>query len=161
MKNVQWLQVVNYNNYEVSNTGEVRNKKTGRILKQTMQNTGYKQVCLSNNGIRKTHSVHRLVIMAFNPINNHQLMDVNHKDYDKTNNNIENLEWTTRSENLLHGSGPNELRILESMLTNSIKKALHQWYDKLLNAKISKEVWTEEVVQNAIANATEIYLSKE
>lgn len=156
----QWKDVVGYEGlYEVSDTGEVRNKRTYKILKPTTQNSGYKFVCLSKGGNIKCYSLHRLVLEAFKPLDKNikERMVVNHKDYDKTNNNLDNLEWMTQSENVLYGSGPNELKILESMLCNAIKKALHDWYNVLLTTKVTKECFTDKVVEEAIKGATEFF----
>jgi len=96
----EWKQLPNYENYEVCNFGKVRNKKTGRILKNA-NNGGYQQVGLSRCGIIKSFSVHQLVGLCFieNPNNKKQ---INHLDKDRSNNNIENLEWCTAAENNNH-----------------------------------------------------------
>ena len=61
-----WKDIPDYSNYEVSNRGLVRNKKTGRVLKQFFNTPGvYFQVDLSKNGKAKKHLVHRLVAQAF------------------------------------------------------------------------------------------------
>lgn len=153
----QWLPIIGYDNYEVSNKGQVRNSKTLRVLKQSIQNSGYCIVSLSKKGKSKTYSVHRLVMEAFEPRPDANLYDVNHKDWNKMNNNLDNLEYTTRRDNILHGSGPNELRVLESMLTNAIKTSLHEWYNKLLTVRCTKETFTEKVVADAIQGAIEFY----
>lgn len=153
----QWKDIVGFSKYEVSNLGQIRNKKTGRILKQAHQNTGYTIVSLRRDGRTISHSVHRLVMEAFEPRPDADKYDVNHKDWDKTNNHLDNLEWTTRQENLIHGAGPTELRVLETMLHNSLKKALHDWYNKLLSAKCTKEAFTERVVYQAVEDATKFY----
>jgi len=96
-----WLPIENYDNYEVSNFGKVRNKKTGRILKAN-RSGGYCSVGLS--GINsKTCSVHQLVAKAFisNP---EKKCHVNHKDKNGLNNNLSNLEWCTPKENNIHKS---------------------------------------------------------
>lgn len=98
----EWKQINNFPNYEVSTLGNVRNSKTGRILKLTCKG-GYIFTGLSQNSIGKTFPVHRLVALAFidNPENKSQ---VNHKDKNRSNNNVNNLEWTTASENNIHRS---------------------------------------------------------
>jgi hypothetical protein len=96
-----WRNVNNYENYEVSSLGNVKNKNTGRILKAA-NNGGYYCVGLSNIKT-KTFSVHRLVADAFieNPENK---SDVNHKDKNSLNNSLSNLEWNTPKENNIHKS---------------------------------------------------------
>ncbi len=96
----EWREFQKYNNYEVSNLGKVRNKKTGRILKSAC-NGGYLSVGLSRNGKSKTFRVHQLVGLCFieNPENKPQ---INHIDKDGTNNKYNNLEWCTAAENNIH-----------------------------------------------------------
>lgn len=89
-------------NYEVSSEGEVRNIKTGNILKGKYKN-GYKYVNLSYGKIKKTCQVHRLVATLFVPNpENHQV--INHKDENPSNNHADNLEWCTQSYNLSYGN---------------------------------------------------------
>jgi hypothetical protein len=97
-----WLQIKDFENYEISSLGKVRNTKTGRMLKPTTKG-GYVFVGLSANGKGKTFPIHRLVALAFikNPENKPQ---VNHKDKNRSNNAIYNLEWSTSLENNLHRS---------------------------------------------------------
>jgi len=96
-----WKDILNYNNYEVSTFGNVRNKKTGRILKPANRG-GYFVVGLSNK-LTKTFSIHRLVAETFieNPKNK---LQVNHKDKNGLNNHLSNLEWNTPKENNIHKS---------------------------------------------------------
>ena len=87
--------------YSVSDTGEVRNDKTGRILKQRSSNE-YKRVSLTiGHGQMKNCAVHRLVAEAFLPNPDHKNI-VNHIDGVRYNNNVTNLEWCTQSENAQH-----------------------------------------------------------
>jgi hypothetical protein len=97
----EWKDILDYENYEVSNLGNVKNKKTGRILK-SYDKGGYAVVGLSKTK-GKIFQVHRLVCQAFipNPENKPQ---VNHKDKNGLNNNVENLEWMTVLENNIHRS---------------------------------------------------------
>lgn len=73
----------------------------GTIRKPHKGTNGYLYIGLKKNGIQKITSIHRLMAIAFIP-NPKQLSDVNHKDFNKLNNSIENLEWCTRRENTVH-----------------------------------------------------------
>ncbi len=98
----EWLPIKDFDNYEISSLGRVHNTKTGRILKLTTKG-GYMFTGLSANSEGKTLPVHRLVALAFieNPENKPQ---VNHKDKNRSNNTVSNLEWSTALENNLHRS---------------------------------------------------------
>jgi len=83
--------------YEASSFGQIRKKENRKILKQYMINSGYLIVVLNSSRFL----VHRLILMAFSPTSSKELQ-VNHIDFNKKNNNIENLEWVSQSENILH-----------------------------------------------------------
>ena len=87
--------------YEISNQGRVRKRRTGKILSQQTDNKGYKRVRLSLHDKKASGKVHRLVAIAFIPNPNNK-PQVNHKDADKTNNAVSNLEWVTNGENQIH-----------------------------------------------------------
>lgn len=94
----KWLTIRNHPDYEVNNLGDVRNKKTNRILKPQLNRTDeYYRVAL--NG--KRYYVHRLVADAFFD-GDHDKIDVNHIDGNRLNNKLSNLEWCTRKENIRH-----------------------------------------------------------
>jgi hypothetical protein len=97
--------------YEASNLGRLRSKwRGGRILRQCVKDTGYLFVNLSGGNVRRTHS---LVMQAFHGLRPRGL-EVRHLDGDKTNNALTNLEYATRSRNLLdkkwHRDDPKRLR---------------------------------------------------
>lgn len=96
----EWRVLTMNDNYEVSNLGKVRNKKTGRILKAAGKES-YQSVKLRENSKSKSYKVHQLVGMCFieNPEKKPQ---INHKDKIKNNNKTENLEWCTAAENNAH-----------------------------------------------------------
>ena len=91
--------------YEISSYGRVRSVKSGRILSTSKCGgcRGYLSVCLSKNGKRYGKLVHRLVAEAFIP-EVEGLSEVNHKDEDKTNNRVENLEWCDHKYNMNYGT---------------------------------------------------------
>jgi hypothetical protein len=94
-----------YEQFEVSNDGQLRNVKTGTVYKQTLGGHGYRQVCVSlgsRNNI-KAIKIHKAVAETFIP-NHENKSDVNHKDGNKENNIVLNLEWATHKENMQHAS---------------------------------------------------------
>lgn len=105
-----WKEIKGYEGlYQVSNIGNVKSlnyRHTGeeRIRKPNVGRDGYLRVELCKNGKRKTLLIHRLVLMTFAPINNMKKLDVNHKDENKQNNNLNNLEWCTPKYNSNYGS---------------------------------------------------------
>ena len=101
MKEV-WKDIPMYTNiYEVSNLGRVRSKITNEISRPFKNENGYLIVKIYLNGMMKNERVHRLVALTFIP-NPNKYPQVNHIDYDKTNNRVDNLEWCTGEQNLLH-----------------------------------------------------------
>ena len=101
-----WRTINGYENYQVSNLGNVKNISTGKLLKPRVnKKTGYVLIDIRNGGNKKTIGIHRLVALTFiendNPENKTQ---VNHIDENKTNNNVNNLEWCTPSYNINYGS---------------------------------------------------------
>ena len=94
----EFKRIEGYDNYLVSNFGNVKNSKTNRIMKPGNHPKGYKLVDLSKNGKSKTFRVHRLVGIAFleNPDNKPM---IDHIDENKSNNNVKNLRWATPKDN--------------------------------------------------------------
>lgn len=89
-----------YPNYSIDECGNIFNRD-GKRLKPCRNKKGYLKVYLYNDSGRKCMSVHRLVAQAFIP-NPNNLPEVNHKDTNKNNNVVSNLEWCTGSENIKH-----------------------------------------------------------
>jgi hypothetical protein len=98
-----WKKIIvdeNETNYSISETGEVKNDVSGRLLNPSIQQ-GYCHVGLTIDGKIRRFRVHRLVAIAFieNPENKPY---VNHIDGCRSNNSVENLEWCTPAENTQH-----------------------------------------------------------
>lgn len=97
-----WKDIPEWENlYEVSNFGNIRSKRTGKLRAIGTNNAGYKTIRLHKGDATKKYFVHRLVAMTFIPTDDYS-KQVNHIDCDKTNNRITNLEWVTQSENEMH-----------------------------------------------------------
>lgn len=97
----KWIETKESHNYEVSTEGRVKNAKTGRILKPRKAGKGYQKVTLCDETGHHDHYIHRLVADNFSDGGSKEL-EVNHKDGNKKNNHISNLEWCTRLENVRH-----------------------------------------------------------
>ena len=90
-----WIGISKH--YEASTDGHIRNKNTKHVLKEFAGKDGYLRTQFDG----KTQTVHRVIAKAFLAFESGKDF-VNHKDGDKTNNAVENLEWCTRSENMEH-----------------------------------------------------------
>lgn len=131
----KWKDVIGYeNDYEISTYGRVRSKdriisyangskrlQNGRILKQYKNTSGYMYVHLSRKKKRELKFIHRMIAESFidNPKGK---SEVNHKDNDKLNNYVDNLEWVTRSENMEHYWKTTDTEELRKRLSENLKK---------------------------------------
>lgn len=102
IRGLSYLTLNNLSRYKIFSDGSVLDKKTGKFVSQYINEDGYKKCTLRmDDQKRKTFFVHRLVANTFldNPEN---FLEINHKDGNKTNNNLDNLEWCTHSQNIKH-----------------------------------------------------------
>jgi hypothetical protein len=150
-----WKPVVGYEGaYEVSDLGRVRSlarvvmaanrwgsctprRVGGRVLRGTDNGRGYLCVQLCGSGYRMPQLVHRLVAEAFVPTCEGKQF-VNHKDGVKTNNAAANLEWATRSENMLHA---HETGLAENakmaVVGTSVSVGREVWFESQMEAEIT------------------------
>lgn len=116
--------IIDYPNYLIIKNGDVINVNTKKKLKPLKKN-GYTTMYIKNkNGNYKSVSIHRLVAKAFveNP-NDYKY--VNHKDGNKTNNNVDNLEWMTQKQNIQHA---NETGLITVHTRKVLKYSLEKIY---------------------------------
>lgn len=133
-----WKNIPNYENlYQASNLGKIRNKKTNKILKPNNHESGYLRIGLFKNGKEIKYYIQVLIAMTFLDKNNFKSMPyenrtkidinkirVNHKDENKHNNNIKNLEYCTYSYNNNYGS---RNKIVAHKNKNSKGKEINQY----------------------------------
>jgi hypothetical protein len=121
-----WKEVKGFENYKVSNLGNVKSYKLGNAhsLKQNKNKKGYLMVTLYGE-IRKTFTVHRLVLSNFSKLEIDK--QINHINGVKTDNRIENLEWCTNIENQKHA--------FENGLLDS-KMGVKNFWAKLTNEQV-------------------------
>ena len=122
-----WKDILNYEGlYQVSNFGNVRSlknrwglRKTPKLVKQQLTKKGYKRVPLTKENKPKQFMVHRLVYEAFKgKIKNNY--EINHKDLDRTNNDITNLEEITHTNNVRYSKAKKIIQL--DLNENFIKK---------------------------------------
>ena len=152
MKNKEIFKAVNKKygtKYEVSNFGRIRvttksstKTRTGTLHKQ--MHTTYIKVSLSHDGKNYTTHMHRLVAEAFIPNPNNKPF-VNHKDKDGTNNNVNNLEWTTHSENMQHSADNLKLNSKAKSEKKRIKTTMLNSFEQNLE-EIGKDIGGRTVI---------------
>jgi HNH endonuclease/NUMOD4 motif/NUMOD1 domain len=138
-----WKPIKDFKNYSVSNLGNIRNEVSGKILKNNIK-AGYENISLTNKNNKKSFKVHRLVALAFidNPENK---SDVNHKDKNKLNNCVSNLEWLTRKENNVH-------RCKDIIISAARYKSLFR-IDKVTNEILEKYESIQSASEWAVNNS--------
>ena len=102
---MEWKKINGYPDYAISSNGDVKSLRFNRLLKKTVNSSGYYYINLLNNRQRKTTAVHRLVIEHFGEIQSGQDLVVDHINGNKLDNQIDNLEWVSIKENTLRSYG--------------------------------------------------------
>ncbi len=111
-----------FENFSVSDFGNVKNNKTGRIMRQKYRKNCYMDICLMKDNKKCSKQVHILTAIAFIPSPDEKSC-IDNIDNDKSNNNIANLRWATHSEN-------NQNRTMMSNNTSGVKGVI---WDKRSN----------------------------
>jgi hypothetical protein len=117
------MKIAGFDAYDVSDVGMVTNTRTCRVLKPEIIWDGYERVTLSQDNKLKRFRVHRLVAEAFIP-NPDDLPFVNHKDGNKRNNCVSNLEWVNCQQNTIHA------------FDNNLRKSGEDHYEARLTTEI-------------------------
>ena len=104
MKNVVWRDIPDYEGlYQINNVGQIMSLRTGQLRQDVQSGHGYRAVQLSDqNHTKKRFYVHRLVAITFLGAPSAKEYVVNHKNLNKKDNRVENLEWTTNEGNMHH-----------------------------------------------------------
>ncbi len=131
-----WKNIKGFDNYEISNYGNVKNVKSGRTLKLKVK-SGYSAITLYKNGMMYYFRVHRLVAFAFIE-NTYNLPHVDHIDRNRKNNYVDNLRWIDDRNNI-RNTLVNKNLIYYNELTNkymvqSSENTMTYPYDKLEDA---------------------------
>ena len=103
-----WKPIEGWPDYQVSDQGRFKSFKKnpeGNLLTPYLNKYGYLSIHLRDKDRNKVLQCHRLVLLTFEPIPNSDLMEVNHKNENKQDNRLSNLEWLTHLENVRYGTG--------------------------------------------------------
>lgn len=152
-----WKDVKGYNGlYQVSNYGNIKSlsriivRSNGnysskeKLLEPQIIKNGYLVVRLKKNGNRSTKLINRLVAESFIP-NPEDKLEVNHKDLNKLNNHVDNLEWSTRSENMKHAykNGVVDINKAIDKLKTVTKNDVVEIRKRKLNGESRKSVYED------------------
>lgn len=156
----KWKKIDRFDGkYSISDSGEVRNDSTGKMLKQSIHVNGYCVVGIYNKEKKQTshYRVHRLVAEAFIPNPDNKEI-VNHIDGNKHNNSVENLEWNTSSENVNHAFKTG-LSITTKNQRDSARKNIEK--NRLLSNCNRKEIYSInsegiKIIYKSVVDASKI-----
>ncbi len=148
--NEQWKDIIGFENYyKISNYGEIYSKRKNKIMKPYLIKKGYLRINLYLNKKVVRKLIHILVIENFGETKPFETSQVNHKDLNKINNHINNLEWTSPSENVNHAITNLDSR--KEYLQDSMRNIGKEYYK--LGIKASKKpvvqinLLTNEIIQ--------------
>lgn len=131
----EWKPLKYNEKYLISSEGKIKSLYTNRLLKPFLMKKGYLEVSLWINNKRKTFRVHKLVAETFIP-NPNNFSQINHKDENKTNNDITNLEWCTPQYN--HDYGARNLKTKKKICQMNMEGNVIKIWDGIVD--IEKEL---------------------
>ena len=130
-------------NYYVTDDGRVWSERTQKYLSPQYDKNGYVKVQMrSTDNKSHRYSVHRLVLENFKPVEGMEKLQVNHKDGNKLNNNLSNLEWTTCEENIAHAIQNNLRATVNSaskLTPEQVVEIFRRAWNGETNIKLGKE----------------------
>lgn len=130
------LPVPEYPDYLIETDGRIFSLKTHKWLKASVGTNGYYGIELANAKGRKRMNIHRLVALTFIP-NPNNLPQVNHKDENKLNNDVSNLEWCTNQYNMTYGT-LTERRVAHTDYSKPIYKDIARKNGKKVSRRIQQ-----------------------
>lgn len=145
------------NKYLIYSDGRVYSLIRGKFLKPRMSMDGYERVCLCNNGKRYEYRIHRLVAENFidNPDNFPQ---VNHKDFNRRNNCLENLEWCTNYDNMQYSLNAGRLKCKQQRDSNGRFKICKSYtFTNVFNGKQFAILGIHQVAKQFGCNIKNVY----
>ena len=130
--------------YYALEDGNIYSETSNRNLSKHLDKDGYEKVRLISLDGRHTYSVHRLILESFNPIEDMEILQVNHIDGNKQNNRLNNLEWTTSKENIQHAC-KNGLRHNQTGENNNATKLTEESVKLIVELLLEKKLTQKEI----------------
>lgn len=135
-------------NYYITDDGQVWSELSNRFLSTSLDKDGYEKVRLmSVDNQRHRYSIHRIVLENFFPVIDMEILQVNHKDGNKLNNSLLNLEWVTCQENIIHAIN-NNLRAT----VNGSAKLTEKEVLEIIKLLLSKQFTNKQIAQSYQVN---------
>lgn len=138
-------------NYSVSNLGYIVNDKKNKKLKPRLNNRGYESIVLYNNGSCKSYRIGRLVLSIFSNVDYVSYpFEANHKDENKLNNSLDNLNWLTHKENMNWNNLSDKIKRRNYISQNAVNAAKEKNSKSVIGINI---IDNSEIIFKSMAEA--------